>query len=409
MSVLSFAKTNAPWLGAGAILTFLSSFGQTFFISVFAGEIRVAFDLSHGAWGAIYSLGTTVSAIVMVWAGGLTDRFRVRTLGPIVLAGLAVACLFLAIVPVVWLLPLAVFLLRLFGQGMCSHTAVVAMARWFVAMRGRALSLASLGFSVGEALLPILFVGLLTLFNWRTLWVVCALICLLGIPILIRLLREERTPQSIAQGQSSLGMKGRHWTRGEALRHPLFWFVVPAILGPSAFNTAFFFHQVHFAEIKGWAHLELVAMFPVYTLGSIAAMVTYGWALDRFGTARLMYTYQLPMTLCFLLFSFASGPGLAVAGFLAMAVTSGANATLPNAFWAEFFGTRHIGSIKAMATAVMVLGSAIGPGVTGVLIDMGIGLETQFIYVSVYFLLTSLGLWVGVSRYKSDLKISAAA
>ncbi len=409
MSILNFVSRNAPWLGAGALLTFLSSFGQTFFISIFAGEIRATFDLSHGAWGGIYSLGTTASAVVMVWAGGLTDRFRVRLLGPIVLAGLALACIFMAINPVVWLLPFSVFLLRLFGQGMCSHTAVVAMARWFVATRGRALSIATLGFSVGEAVLPILFVSLLVLFDWRILWVVCGVVCLAGAPLLIRLLREERTPQSIAESQASLGMGNRHWTRMETLRHPLFWFMVPAILGPSAFGTAFFFHQVHFAEIKGWAHLELVAMFPVYTFGAIGAMMAYGWALDRFGTTRLMPTYQLPMILAFVLYSVAHGPILALAGLVCMALTTGGNATLPNAFWAEYFGTRHIGSIKAMAAAVMVLGSAIGPGVTGLMIDMGIGLEQQFWFISLYFLLSSLSLWIGLRRYAAQRPINAAA
>ena len=85
MPILAFLRGNAPWLGAGVLLTFLSSFGQTYFISVFAGEIRAAFGLSHGAWGGIYTLGTTASALLMVWAGGLTDRFRVRVLAPFVL------------------------------------------------------------------------------------------------------------------------------------------------------------------------------------------------------------------------------------------------------------------------------------------------------------------------------------
>ncbi len=409
MPFLTFLRRNATWLGAGALLMFLSSFGQTFFISIFAGEIRETFNLSHGAWGGIYSLGTTVSAVVMIWAGGLTDLFRARVLGAVVLGGLAVACLAMALTPAAWFLPLAIFLLRLFGQGMCTHTAVVAMARWYVATRGRALSIASLGFSVGEASLPIIFVSLLTVFDWRLLWVVSGLICLSGIPLLIRLLQQERTPQSISQGQSSVGMQGRHWSRNETLRHPLFWFMVPAILGPSAFNTAFFFHQVHFAEIKGWSHLELVAFFPVYTLGAIGAMIFYGWALDRFGTSRLMPTYQLPMVLAFLTFATADGLTGALTGFLFMAMTTGANSTLPNAFWAEYFGTRNIGSIKAMAAAVMVLGSAIGPGVTGALIDLGIGLERQYVFVSGYFLLTTASLWIGIRRYRADIPVSADA
>ena len=74
----------------------------------------------------------------------------------------------------------------------------------------------------------------------RLLWVAAAGIALLGLPILARLLRQERTPQSLSDTHSATGMEDRHWTRREALGHPLFWFVVPALLGPGAFITAFF-------------------------------------------------------------------------------------------------------------------------------------------------------------------------
>lgn len=403
MSMLAFLSRNAPWLAAGGLLTFLSSFGQTFFISIFAGEIRAEFGLSHGAWGGIYSLGTAASAVVMIWSGALTDLFRVRVMGPIVLLGLATACIAMALNPVVWALPLVIFALRLFGQGMSSHIAVVAMSRWFIATRGRALSIATMGFALGEAALPVSFVALMAVMDWHLLWLVSSVIVLAAIPVLMLLLRQERTPQSMAQESASTGMQGRHWTRRQALRHPLFWTMVPAILGPAAFNTAFFFHQVHFAEIKDISHVELVAFFPLYTGMGIAAMFASGWALDRLGTARLMPFYQLPMVVSFIAFSLATGPLGAMIGFLFLAITTGANSTLPNAFWAEFYGTAHIGAIKAMAAAVMVLGSAIGPGLTGLLIDLGIGLETQFIGVAAYFLFTTAMMMIGIGRARVDL------
>ncbi len=402
-SLTDFMSRNAPWLAAGGLLTLLSGFGQTYFISIFAGEIRAEFGLSHGAWGGIYSLGTTASAVVMIWAGALTDVFRVRVLGPVVLVGLAVACVAMAVNPFVWILPFVVFLLRLFGQGMSSHIAMVAMARWFVATRGRALSIASLGFALGEAVLPITFVALMGLVDWRLLWVFAAFIALAGMPVLALLLRRERTPQSMSESLNSTGMNDRHWTRTEVLRHPLFWFMVPALLGPSAFHTAFFFHQVHFAEIKGWPHVELVAFFPVFTIMAIVAMIGSGLALDRWGAGRLTPYYQLPLIGAFIAFSLATGPVGAFTGFFFLALTSGANSTLPNAFWAEFFGTAHIGSVKAMVAAVMVLGSAIGPGITGLFIDLGVGLEQQFFYIAGYFLFTTIMMYIGITRARVTL------
>ena len=401
--MIRFIFQNSRWLTAGALLTLISSFGQTYFISIFAGEIRAAFNLSHGDWGAIYGFGTFASAIVMIWSGGLTDVMRVRHLGPIVLATLAASCLFMAFNPWVALLPVVIFCLRFTGQGMSTHIAAVAMSRWFVANRGKALSVASLGFSVGEACYPILVVSLLLLFSWQSVWILAAGVTALAIPALLWLLAEERSPQSSATEGQSLGMGGRHWNRNQALSHPLFWFMIPALLGQSAFNTAFFFLQVHFAEIKGWEHLQLVAMFPVYTLVSIAAMILSGILLDKFDTARLIPYFQLPMIGAFLIFAFGQSLMAVLVGFIFLGLSSGANATLPNAFWAEFYGTKHLGSIKAAAAAIMVLGSAIGPAVTGVLLDYDLPLDIQYVAVSVFFGFSSLMMWAGVKRVRTRL------
>lgn len=406
MRFLDFLRNNLPFLSAGMLLTFLSSFGQTFFISLFAGEVRATFDLSHGEWGGIYTLGTTASALVMVWAGGLTDHFRARTLAPIILILLAFSCLSMAFNPVWWGLIFVIFALRFTGQGMTSHIAVVAMSRWFVATRGKALSIATLGFAVGEALLPIVFVALLALYDWRLLWGVAALIALLGVPVILRLLRLERTPQMLARTDQSVGMHSRHWTRNQALFHWLFWFMVPALLGPAAFNTAFFFHQVHFAELKGITHVQLVALYPFYTVVGIVAMAASGWALDRFGTARLIPFFQLPMVAAFAIFAFSDSMLALLTGLFFLGLTTGFNTTLPNAFWAEFYGTAKLGSIKAMAAAVMVLGSAIGPGLTGIGIDLGLGLETQYLLIAGYFIFATAMMAIGILRAKPLLPVA---
>jgi MFS family permease len=281
------------------------------------------------------------------------------------------------------------------------------MSRWFIGTRGKALSVATLGFAIGEALLPLIFVALMLIYDWRLLWLGAGAIAVVGVPVLLLLLRRERTPQTMSKSSQALGMGSRHWTRNQALTHFLFWFMVPALLGPSAFNTAFFFHQVHFAEIKQMAHVELVAMFPFYTAVGIGAMVLSGWALDRVGTPRLLPFMQIPMVAAFAIFAFAQTPWVMLAGFFFLGLTTGANTTLPNAFWAEFYGTGRLGAIKAMAAAVMVLGSAIGPGVTGLLIDLGLGLEAQYLLVAGYFVFTTVMMMIGVARARPLLSLSA--
>ncbi len=403
MSFLAFLDRNAPFLAVGVLLTFCSSFGQTFFISIFAGEIRSAFELSHGDWGFLYSVGTTASAALMVWTGILTDTFRVRVLGPAVLACLAASCLLMATVSTWWGLAAAIFALRFCGQGMATLVATVAMARWFVASRGKALSVSRIGVELGSAALPISFVALMGTVDWRTLWLAAAVIVLVILPMLWPLLSLERTPQSIAKDEQGVGMRNDHWTRGRMLRHPLYWLTIPMLIAPPAFSTAFFFLQVHFAETKGWSHLGLVSTFPVFTASAIVAMFVAGPVIDRIGTARLMPLVILPMALGF--------AGLAVAGSLPTAavfvgclgLTQGLNSTVPQAFWAEFYGTRYLGGIKALAAAVMVLGTAIGPALTGALIDLGIPFEDQLWGITAYFVAAAAIVWIGIERARGSL------
>ena len=398
MDTLRFIRSNLNWLSAGLVLTFASSFGQTFFLSIFAGEIRAEFDLTHAAWGGIYMLGTLCSAATMIWAGALTDRLRVRVLGPSVLIILALACASMALVSSLPMLVALIFVLRLMGQGMSSHVASTAMARWFVAARGRALAVASFGFSIAEATLPIIFVALMGLIGWRSSWLVAAGALVLISPMIFTLLKQERTPQSSSSDDHVAGMDQRHWTRLEVLKSPIFWMVVPVLLGPPAFGTAFFFLQVHLAEVKGWSHFDLVRLFPVYTGMSVCAMIASGFAIDRFGTDRMMAVYTLPLAIGFLIFSQSTTLVGGAIGIAFFAMTSGMQATLPSAFWAEFFGTRHLGSIKAMATAIMVFGSAVGPGLTGLIIDFGVDYTQQMVWVSAYMVAATLFASIGLRK-----------
>ena len=132
-------------------------------------------------------------------------------------------------------------------------------------------------------------------------------------------------------------------------------------------------------------------------------MILSGILLDKLDTASLIPYFQLPMIVAFLIFAFGQSLIAALVGFIFLGLSSGANATLPNAFWAEFYGTKHLGSIKAAAAAVMVLGSAIGPAVTGVLLDYDLPLDTQYVAISVFCGFSSLMMWAGVKRVRSRL------
>ncbi len=407
MNYLRFLINNRLFLLAGFLLTFTSSFGQTYFISLFAAEIKGAFGLSDGSWGGIYTIGTTLSAITMIWAGALTDRFRVRQLSLGVMILLALACVAMSLVPNGFLLIFVIYALRLMGQGMLSQLGAVAMSRWFIATRGRALSLSSMGFAVGQAVLPIIFVALLATVDWRNLWLLAAVCIVVLIPVMQMLLRQERTPQSMADDTQSLGMGGRHWTRGEMLRHPLFYILIPLVLGPSAWGTALFFQQVHLTEVKGWSLVSFVALMPIYTVASIAFTFITGWAVDRIGVKWIVPFQLIPFGISFLVLAYADTIFMAGVGLVIFGIGQGTQGTATSAFWAVFYGTRNLGAIKAAAAALMVFGSAIGPGITGAFIDFGVDFPNQMIPIAFFYFGGALLAGVGILRYQRDLPVAA--
>jgi MFS family permease len=134
-------------------------------------------------------------------------------------------------------------------------------------------------------------------------------------------------------------------------------------------------------------------------------MILSGVLLDKLDTARLIPYFQLPMIVAFLTFAYGQSLLSALVGFIFLGLSSGANATLPNAFWAEFYGTKHLGSIKAAAAAVMVLGSAVGPAITGILLDYDIALDAQYVAVSIFFGFSSVMMWIGVRRVSNGFVI----
>ena len=376
----NFYVDNAQWLFAGALLTFSTAFGQTFFISLFASELRNYFNISHSMWGAIYAAGTLSAATVMLIVGGLADNYRARPLTLTIMGLFMLSSFMMATVSSIWLLPVIIFGLRFCGQGMLSHLAMVFAGRWFSKNRGRTIGIASLGLSISEAVMPFLFVFLTGILGWRGSWgVATVLIAFLAIPMSF-LLSKERNPKSSGDGtkQKVTGMQGRQWKRVEVLKHWVFWLALPALLVQPIFSTTFFFQQVYFTEVKNW-RLELyVALIPIYTITSLGGLLIGSLIIDRYRTPILLPIYLLPMAVGFIIA--ANADDLVDAGicFMFLGLMQGLGATVSGAFWPEFYGTKHLGSVRSVAMSLMVFATALGPLGSRILIERGFGLEHQY-------------------------------
>lgn len=394
--MLRFLIDNRRWLGTGLLLTFASSFGQTWFISLFAGQIKATYGLSDGGWGGIYTLATLAAAGLLLTRGSLADTMALWRLAPAVAGLFALAAAGMAIGGGVWFLGLAVFVLRFCGQGMFGHLAVTAMARWFVATRGRALSIAALGNSLGEMVFPVPVVLLIGWLGASATWALsAAVLALVVAPLLYILFARDRSPVGRPVETGSPGLGGRHWQRREVLRHWLFFALVPFLLTPGFIGTTVFFHQVHIAGVKGWTLTAMAAAYPVFAGTTIAAGLAAGWAVDRFGPDRLLPVLTIPMAIAMLMIGPVTGVGGWIGLLAIMAVTQGMSGTLWGALLPWAYGTAHLGAVRALTTSVMVVSTAIGPGITGYFIDRGISYPDQGMVMGLWCLaLAGAGLWL---------------
>ena len=392
---MNFLFQNARWLIATALLYFCSCFGQTFFISLFAGEIRQAFNLSHGEWGFIYSGGTLASAIAMLCFGGYVDKYKITLNIKIVIISLSLVCLTMTFVDLVWILPLIIFGLRFFGQGMLIHIPAVAIGKWYGKNKGKALSLSIMGFSIGEAIFPVIFVSLFMLIGWRNSWLVGTVILLLILPIIITLLSNERVPNSKQENLSDqVGMGSKHWKRKDVLKNWVFWAVIIPFLIPPIFSTAFFFNMVHLTEVKNWSLITFTSLFPFYTGMSIITTLASGWMLDKFGVEKILPFYLIPMAAGLLIFSYSNTYLTAAIGFGFLGMTQGLAMTIGGTFWPTYYGTKNLGSVRSLSTSTMVFGTAIGPAVVGKLLDIDVNYNFILLGMSVLAVIASLSLWI---------------
>ncbi|HMB68256.1 MAG TPA: MFS transporter, partial [bacterium] len=387
-SYLTFAVRHRRFLGFGFTLLFFSSFGQTFFLSLFSAEIRGAFGLSHGSFGSLYSLATLASGLTMLWLGRQIDRHELPrfTLG--VCAGLVAAAFLMAWTPTVPLLVVALFTMRLTGQGLMGHTSSTSMARYFEAGRGKAISIATLGLPAGEATLPPIAVAVSAAIGWRTTWVVFALaIAVVLVPLVSWLLRGHSERHLALQrgqavdaapavpGQERVEPRRFHWTQRQVVGDARFWLVVPSITASAFLMTGFFFHQVHLVETKGWSLQWYSLCFSAFAATQVGSGLVAGPLVDRFGAPRLLPFYLVPLALAFLVLASLSHPATALGYLLLAGLSAGSSATVGSALWAEAYGTVHLGAIRAMVSAMFVLSTAASPVLMGQLIDAGVTMD----------------------------------
>jgi predicted MFS family arabinose efflux permease len=375
----------------GFIFTFFSIFGQSFFLGLFNTPIRNELGITHGQFGSIYAAATIFSSLLFIWAGKKIDEFRLLDYSFFVIILLFLSTLFFSFINSIYFLAIGIFLMRFSGQGLMSHTSSTAISRYFEKSRGRALSTVWLGLSTAEFILPVLVIYFLTTYSWRSVWQVMSIIIILILPLIINFTIKKINFESREENlEEKLKIKIKSWKRTEVLKDFRFYIISSNILAMPWIFTGMAVYQSFISDSKLWETYTIPKAFMVYSIASIVTLFLSGFLVDKFTSRKLIPIMNIPLLLAMVVL-FYSKQEVSAYFFLGLiGISNGFGNILGSSTWAEIYGVKYIGSIKALTTAFMVFSTALGTVVFGILIDNGFTIENIAFICGSYIVISIL-------------------
>ena len=359
----------------GFIFTFFSSFGQSFFLGLFNSSIRDTLSITQGQFGSIYASATLLSSFILIWVGKKIDDINIFRFAFFVILLLSFSCFFFSKISSIFFLFIAIFLMRFSGQGMMSHTATTTISRYFTKSRGKALSTCWFGLSTAEFILPVLIVYLLTIFTWQNIWVSISLLVLIFLPITSFIFIKDLNFESREETNKNNFRNIKQWKRIEVLKDYRFYIICLNMLAMPWIATGVFVYQSFITESKVWGTFVIAQSFMVYSILSVITLLASGYLIDKFTSRKLLIFMNIPLLLSTLVLFFFDIPLTAFIFLGLIGISNGLANVLGSSTWAEIYGVKHIGSIKALTTALMVFSTAFGTALFGFLIDKGFSIE----------------------------------
>ena len=392
---------NKKVLLFGIIFTFFSSFGQSFFLGLFNSSIRNELNITHGQFGTIYASATICSSLLLVWFGKKIDEMRIFNYSLIVIGFLFFSSLFFSFINSIYFLILAIFLMRFSGQGLMSHTSSTIISRYFNRRRGKALSGIWFGLSCAEFFLPILIIFLLSIYSWRLIWQFISIIIVIVLPIVvfytIKNMTIESREENLLDNNEKKFKDIKNWRRSEVLKDFKFYIISLNMLAMPWIVTGVFIYQSFIADSKLWGSYIIPQSFMIYSVTSILTLIASGFLVDKFTSRKLIPLMNLPLLLGLIVLYFFDIYFSAFLFFGLMGISNGLANVLGSSTWAEIYGVRYLGAIRALTTAFMVFSTAFGTALFGLLIDKGYTIEhialisILYISISLSFLLLIKG------------------
>ena len=374
----------------GFIFTFFSTFGQSYFLGLFNSSIRETLSITHGQFGTIYASATLCSSLLLIWVGKKIDDVNIFKFAFFVIILLSFACFFFSKISSVLLLFIAIFFMRFSGQGLMSHTASTTISRYFTKTRGKALSISWFGLSSAEFIMPVLMVYLLTIISWQNLWVIFSITVLIFLPIVSFLLIKNLNLDSRESKDENIKKEEiKQWKRIEVIKDYRFYIISLNMLAMPWIFTGFAVFQSFVQTSKGWGPYTIAQSFMSYSIFSVLTLFLSGYLIDKFTSRKLLIFMNIPLLISAIVLFFFDTPIIAFVFLGLVGISNGFANILGSSTWAELYGVKHIGSIKALTTALMVFATAFGTALYGFLIDIGFTIE-EIVAVSGTYISISL-------------------
>ena len=362
------------------VAVFFTGPGQTYGTSAFVDPMIEELEMSRSLFSTLYSVGTLASAVTLMVVGRQIDRRGTRLVLVLATAGLALGTFMLGSAngPVLVLIGFA--LTRAFGQGLMGLAARTLIPHWFVRQRGRAFSILGLAATFSLAIIPPVHERLISLVGWRNAWYIDgAFLAIVLVPIFFLFLRSR--PEDVGQfpdGERPIGDEAiaaasaeaeRGMTLQQAFRTFPFWGLVGASVVPSLVVTGLAFNQVAIFTDKGLPSSLAATTFTVESLFALPTTLAIGWVVDRYPVRYVLVAGQVALAAAMVALLLSDGVVLALV-YAALRGMSGALWMIgADVAWPQYYGRKHLGSIRGFGFGVGVFGSALGPLPFGIAYD----------------------------------------
>jgi MFS family permease len=337
----------------------------------------------------VYAISTLFSSFFLISFAKLIDHIDLRTYSLIVTVGLLLACVgMVLLINNIFYLFIIIFMLRFFGQGAMTHAGETTMARYFGSNRGKALSVATLGGMAGVMFLPYISLNYFTNIEMKQLWFYASISIIVFIPFIFLALsgqkaRHNKFDQGLINDPLNLKLRTR-----DIIKDKKFYIYLPLSIAAPFISTGLMFHQIYIFGQKGWSLEMLGNGYILLGFFSIVGLLIGGPLIDKFHTKKTAITVLAPLLLSvivlllfdsvFFLFIYMSLYGL----------NMGISTPFMGSLWAEIYGVKSLGTVKALLHAGSVFASALSPLVFGYLIDWGYGITT-IITISIIIIIVS--------------------